>query len=528
MTPMELNAIRGSDNLLPRPSRNAESCRNLSSWVEEGIWGHRLWHRQTPWLLFLEFLNIAEAANRHGALFTTDFSKAFQSYRLHQRFALRNIVFNKDADLSRIAEWGKADSLKWDEWIKQMNDESLPPIGLDYSYLRDRFARFNDLRMTVELLRQTAIEPGANRRWSSRFLFPFGLYALYEDLNISASGASREYINFGRAGDLLYMMLSRSSLSAELAAEFSKYFATVTVQTKMVEKLIPPNGDDFSDLRSGGYLPYKQHPTYDRLAADWLAVLRLNLPSYDAFTHLVPLAALHVLIYLMETATVHLDRRAPVFVCEVIAPKMEFVRQRATRSFLDNDGLPWAAVEQSASAFMSGPQWEEKVQNAGLISEGERVEAGMNLLCDELWLKPDDVMGCGTVAELKDRVLAKLRDKHDDNWSIIHAAYGRNCGLVSRRGARNYRYAPTDSLLKTLVLANAGKRMEINEFLRLLFQSYRLVFGPVEAVGVLPEVDYDEPAFQKNRARLEERLRTMGLLNRLSDGCAYVENPLML
>jgi hypothetical protein len=343
---MDLNAIRASENLLPRPSRNAESCRNLSSWVEEGIWGHRLWHRQTPWLLFLEFLNIAEAANRGGALFASDFSKTFQSYRLHQRFALRNIVFNKDADLHRIAESARADSIKWDEWIKQMNEESLPPIGLDYSYLRERFARFNDLKMTVELLRQTAIEPGANRRWSSRFLFPFGLYALYEDLNISASGASREYINFGRAGDLLYMMLSRSGLRSELAAEFSKLFTASTVQTKMVEKLIPANGDDFSDLRSGGYLPYKQHPTYDRLAHDWLAIMRLNLPSFDAFTHLVPLAALHVLLYLMETATAYLCRPAPVFVCEVIDPEMKFVRQRAIRSFLDNDGLPWAAVSR--------------------------------------------------------------------------------------------------------------------------------------------------------------------------------------
>ena len=59
-------------------------------------------------------------------------------------------------------------------------------------------------------------------------------------------------------------------------------------------------------------------------------VLRLNLPAQDAFAHLVPLAALHVLIYLLETASAWLDRKAPVFVCEVIAPKVEFVS--ATRN----------------------------------------------------------------------------------------------------------------------------------------------------------------------------------------------------
>ena len=252
---MDLNAIRKPENLLPRPPRETESCRNLSSWVEEGIWGHRLWHRQTPWLLFLEFLNSADAWNRQNSLFNADYSKHFMTYRLHQRFAVRNIVFN-NAALCRIAEPAKADALKWDEWIAYMNKESLPPVGQDYAFVRERFSRFNDFKMTVELLLQTVIEPGSNRRWSSRFLFPFGPCALYEDLNITSSGASREYINFGRAGDLLYMMLSRSSKAAELIVEFAKFFGATTVQTKMVEKLIPPNTEqNLSDLRSGGFLP---------------------------------------------------------------------------------------------------------------------------------------------------------------------------------------------------------------------------------------------------------------------------------
>jgi hypothetical protein len=31
--------------------------------------------------------------------------------------------------------------------------------------------------------------------------------------------------------------------------------------------------------------------------------------------------------------------------------------------------------------------------------------------------------------------------------------------------------------------------------------------------------------FSDNARRLEERLESLGLLNRLSDSCAYVENP---
>jgi len=34
---------------------------NISPWLDEQIWGHRLLHPQTPWLLFLVFLSVAEA-----------------------------------------------------------------------------------------------------------------------------------------------------------------------------------------------------------------------------------------------------------------------------------------------------------------------------------------------------------------------------------------------------------------------------------------------------------------------------------
>ena len=38
--------------------------------------------------------------------------------------------------------------------------------------------------------------------------------------------------------------------------------------------------------------------------------------------------------------------------------------------------------------------------------------------------------------------------------------------------------------------------------------------------------EFDKRAFQANSERLEVRLKTLGMLRRLSDACAYVENPL--
>jgi hypothetical protein len=42
---------------------------------------------------------------------------------------------------------------------------------------------------------------------------------------------------------------------------------------------------------------------------------------------------------------------------------------------------------------------------------------------------------------------------------------------------------------------------------------------------VLPADEFDRKAFQANARRLEQRLASLGLLRRLSDACAYVENP---
>ncbi len=47
----------------------------------------------------------------------------------------------------------------------------------------------------------------------------------------------------------------------------------------------------------------------------------------------------------------------------------------------------------------------------------------------------------------------------------------------------------------------------------------------MEAKDALAAADFDDTSFERNRARLEARLSSMGLLKRLSDACAYVINP---
>ena len=67
--------------------------------------------------------------------------------------------------------------------------------------------------------------------------------------------------------------------------------------------------------------------------------------------------------------------------------------------------------------------------------------------------------------------------------------------------------------------------MEYNEFLARIYSRYGLIFGDRHAETVLDKGEFDKKAFQANSERLEQRLGSLGMLRRLSDACAYVQNP---
>jgi hypothetical protein len=80
-------------------------------------------------------------------------------------------------------------------------------------------------------------------------------------------------------------------------------------------------------------------------------------------------------------------------------------------------------------------------------------------------------------------------------------------------------------LLKTLVVTCVPKRMEFKDFLAQLADRYGLIIGDQQAKGFIDTGEADQEDFSDNARRLEERLASLGLLKRLSDSCAYVENP---
>lgn len=495
----------------------------ISPWLDEDIWGHRLWDSQTPWLVFLEFLTVAEACHQEGRLLEPGAPYPL-TFRPAQRLFLRNILFNSE-DAVRIAAEYPDSRAAWDTWLTRMDERARGVVPRDFSYLRARFHSFSEFAQVVRLLQGAALERDRNKRWSSRFLFPFGPDALYEDLNVGEGGsASREYINFGRTGELLYLMLCRSQRRSELVEPLASIVSSDNRWNRLVALLQPPDVGDRA-TRGKSYLPYEHHPVFDLLGEDWLAVLRLGLPGFDAYPHLATLGSLHLVLYLLRTSAGWAESEHPgdevpsvTMVCEIVAPRKTLVRELALASYARNDALSTRAVERYVDRIRASQPWQDA------LTLPDRF-----VRCQELLQKSvywgDDYTGASDPDALIGALRSDVIQRHRQHVAQFHRGIGREVGLVSRRGTTRFRYAPTDQLIKTLLFANVERRMELGEFLDVIFRRYGLVIGEREAEQVLPPDDLDKKAFQANARRLEERLGSLGLLRRLSDACAYVINP---
>jgi hypothetical protein len=245
----------------------------------------------------------------------------------------------------------------------------------------------------------------------------------------------------------------------------------------------------------------------------------LNIPGFDVFPHLVNLVGLHLLMYQLRVSLQLLSVEKPLqIICEVVAPKKTLVREISCDLYQENNLLPARAIETFISRIEGSPAWQQA------LSENGAFEKCRKILRDEVrW--GEDYEGASDPEQLIKSLRQAAMKRHRQHVANIHRNYGREIGLVSKRGTVKLRYAPTDALLKTLLFANVDKRTELHQFLERLNERYGIVFGDKQAEQVLPKGDFEKKAFQANCRRLEQRLGSLGVLKRLSDGCAYVVNP---
>ena len=505
--------------VLTRPSGHDDRS-GPEMWIDEAIWGHRLHDEQSPWLTLLEFLCVLHAENGKGLALTETHLNEL-SYRPQTQLRLRNLLFN-NPHMATVLATDQSEEGMWTTWLTRMAENAGGLDRPDFAYLRDRFETFQDFASVVSFLQSSAIEGGSNKRWSSKFVFPFGTSALYEDVSVTATGVATDRRFFARTGEILYLMLCRSGRAADLRDRLARRILNAEAPYDGLIRALQGDVQLARQDRAGAYLPCATHPTFDRLAEDWIAILDLQIPAYDAIPHIVTMTGLHLLLYQLQRSSevLGLEERITL-VCEIVSPKRSVVRDLSADSFQGNNSLPQQALEQFIRRISETAEWRRALESD---EPGPNAAEALANAFD--WPDLDDADEAqGAPAELLEELVRRALVRHKQHVGKVHATWARLIGLSSRRASRRVRYAPTDRLLKTLVVCCVDRRLEFKDFLTLLHDRYGLVIGDHQARPFIDAGVADQEDFSDNARRLEERLASLGLLKRLSDSCAYVENP---
>jgi len=492
---------------------------NVDFAVDEHIWGHRLYDEQLPHLTVLEFLGVLGSNISAPLAGPTDQVR----YRPQRQIRLRGLLFNNPF-VESIRERPISDEEKWREWTDRFEEDSTKLGDQDMSYLRGVFSSFDDFAKAIELLRSSAFEARSNKRWSSKFVFPFGPDALYEDLRIDAKGgASNDRRFFARTGELLYLMLSRARRGPELGAKLVERLFDPSKTMNRLVKAMQGEAQLVEGAREVGPLPYDSHPRFDRMCEDWLAILSRDMPVYDALEHLIVNAGLNLLLYFLECSKTVVGDADPVeIVCEIVAQRTK-VRALSGDSYQANQALSVRAIRAEVENVKLDPRWDAAMQSGN-------PQGGCLDLMREMFQWPTDDKDDEEYLNLPgDNLVSKLIEKaelrHEQHVGKIHATWSKSIGLSSRRLARRNRYAPNDRFLKTLVVTIVDSRMQFDEFLSEAKKRYGIVISDVEGARLVIDKRVDQEALSDNGRNLETRLVGLGLVRSLSDSCSFVENP---
>lgn len=509
-------------DIIKRPEiKNVDFC------VDENIWGHRLYDEQLPHMTVLEFLGVL-GSNLDKPLRPHEGAGGSVKFRPQRQIRLRSLLFNNPY-IESIAESALPDEEKWRRWFEKFDQGKTGNGDDDMAYLRQSFCSFDDFAKAIELLRASSFESRSNKRWSSKFVFPFGPDALYEDLNIDSSGKmSNDRRFFARTGELLYLMLTRANRGAELGDILAKRLFDRDSSMNRLARALQGQPQLADDPRPSGYLPQASNERFDRICEDWLAILAKDMPIYDALEHLITISGLNMLLYFLERAKQIAGDDDPVeIVCEIVSKERTKVRALSSDSYQFNQALPSKAVLTHVEAVRQEEQWVKAA--ASEFPEAERV----NLMRERFqWPPADGDDDEDYSGRSPDDLVAKLAElalaRHEQHIGKIHASWTRAIGLSSRRLARRARYAPNDRLLKSIVVTIVDDRMQFDEFLAEANRRYGLVLGDAEGGRLVQDKKVDQEELSENRDKLEARLVGLGLVRRLSDSCSFVENPFAL
>ena len=497
--------------------------RDVNVWIDEAIWGHRFYNEQTPWLVFLEFLTIFRDRNSKGCALNEPRSRNSHEdfdYSIPRLVPLRQLVFN-NPHVYPIEQSRYSEVEKWNSWMERSEFTD----GWGQEYLRKRFSSFSHFARLVGFFQTTAVEPHRQRRWSSKFLFPYSKNCLYADLPGDVVNGSADRRFFARSGELLYLMLNRSGSGPEIAKKISESILCEEGKWDHVIKALSPKDHDLEKRfvnSSIGYLPYGERPEYSALAETWLNLLSLELPGESLLDPLMRLSCLHMLLYMLRRSNEEINdstEMEPRIVLEIASPSKTTLFELSRDIFGANRTLSMRAVRAHVQAAKKDAAWRKACEAPF------PAKAACDFLKERFSWRTDDVPSSGDPDTVFDSLISSSEKRHQQHLAKVHSEWGRQVGLVAARRGIGTWYSPDDSLLKALVMCTVERREEYNRFLADIYERFRLVIGVAEAERAFGHLPTDQNVFIQNTQRLERRLRTLGLLHRLSDDCAYVENP---
>lgn len=498
----------------PDPSNN--------SWVSEDIWGHRI-ERQPCLLLLLEFLSMAEAMHRTGRLLNNATTSSEVTYRPYLSTQLRNILFKNPLISEILIDHGNTEQA-WDEWFASMAGSIAKHEDLkDYSYLKSRFDDFVNFESVVKLLSRISIKELDARQWNHMRIYPIGPAAYYDERDKSFNSGRTQ---FTRSGEVAYLMLARSTRhKKEIKGALEKAFDPDSPKNQLLCTLMRDKEPDQSDSdKSGTYLPYKTHPSYELLAEDVNALFNLNMPAPDAFLHLAPLLAFHVMLYQLHTAAAVLEQSPPAIICEILAPRSTQVRKASIECINNNEILAVEAVTRFFNKRESKNEKIQKILTEDDPKEQSTVEDYRSALKSLFSIKADPA-GI-TIEEVRQNALKAIHRNYKDSAGDGLRSMADEAGLRSRIKSRQHRYCPSDQFLRSMVLVNITKPIKETDFLTILYKRYGIVIGAVQAKDTVDSVHFQKNEFENNANRLISRLVAMGLAQRMSDSFTYIINPI--
>lgn len=511
--------------------------KRFAGWFSEAVWGHRL-QAQSGWATVLEFMGMAEGMMAMGndSLLKPTLPTQNASYSAPVSKELRILLFHNPRMVQIRDDRQGDEETMWSEWLQDINGRT-GDEAIEFNYLKDSHPHFDLLVGKIELIRKLALDAGKSSKFTNRLLFPIGPAALYEPGDLKFD---RDRTIFTRTGEIAYLMLTRASknLREELRSLLERFLSESTSRNKLIRSLLPPGKPVRGGVKGATFLPYEEHPAFNRLAEDLIQILRLDLPHQDALEHIRFLLPFHLYLYGIETSAAWAGREgSQFFICEIPGPKMDVVRRASIGNRDENEALGVEGMRHYVSKMLDGdarvvqildpnfrPDVEEKDRASELATELQR----LFFLIDN---QTADLKKLGTRDEVRAAINAEAAKAYRSGTLSALESLGREAGLIDSRGTNKKRYAPTDHLIRALVFANLpdDSPVEESDFLALLKNRYGLVFGPREAIATIHEHNpqhYDEADYGRNRTRLSRRLVGLGLGNSMSDSCTYVVNPL--